>query len=142
MGRLKPIEAEFSEEIHIRISKRQKELLESKAIELRVDKSQLVRTAISDYINKNLNDTELLYASVNDNTVAMRRLHDQFELIYTFIIESTRHIIKVLPMNTVNTDSMADEEIEKIIRSTKEELLKHPKRLTQIVLDLYQNGVE
>ena len=67
MGRLKPIEAEFSEEIHIRISKRQKELLESKAIELRVDKSQLVRTAISDYINKNLNDTELLYASVNDN---------------------------------------------------------------------------
>ena len=67
MGRLKPIEAEFSAEIHIRISTRQKELLESKAIELRVDKSQLVRTAISDYINKNLNDTELLYASVNDN---------------------------------------------------------------------------
>ncbi len=144
MGRnAKPEEVKFSEVIRIRLSTHQYKVLHAKAIEQSSSISELTRQAVSNYINRNMTDSEIIHASLAENTRKMKYLENKMELLALIATEQTRFIMSVLPLVKHNTDEAVQNEFNVFMRKCGKTLKQnHTGMLESMVLDLYENQEE
>ena len=124
---------------NIRFSPRRGELLEGKAKEEGTTFSEIVRLSCMDYLNKDISDAELIYASLNDTKQRIRFLENKTELLAVFIMEIARRMIKTLPNRQSVSDEVAELEFQKFLDDSTFSLKNHHKLLLEsMVLDNYQ----
>lgn len=124
---------------NIRFTPRLAELIEGKAKEEGTTFSEIVRLSCMDYLNKDISDAELIYASLNDTKQRIRFLENKTELLAVFIMEIARRMIKTLPNRQSVSDEVAELEFQKFLDDSTFSLKNHHKRLLEsMVLDIYQ----
>ena len=100
---------------NIRFTPRLAELIEGKAKEEGTTFSEIVRLSCMDYLNKDISDAELIYASLNDTKQRIRFLENKTELLAVFIMEIARRMIKTLPNRQSVSDEVAELEFQKFL---------------------------
>lgn len=128
---------------NIRFTPRIVELIEMKAKEKDTTFSEIVRLACMDYLDKDITDAQLIYASLNDSKQKLRFLENKTELLAVFIMELARRMIKVLPNRQSISDEVAELEFKKFLDDSSYSLRKqHGGLLEAMVLDIYQQSEE
>lgn len=133
----------YEKERNIRFTSRIYDLVECKAKENNTSFSEIVRLALIDYLEKDIKDSELVYASLNDNKQKIRFLENKTELLAIFILEMVRRIIRVLPNRPGNSDELVELEFQRFLDDSALSLKKnHGGLLESMVLDIYQQQVQ
>lgn len=137
--RKKEAEEKYSVLQQLRITKQMDELLRAKALEKHTTESEIVRQAISNYINRAISDTEIVHASLMENTRKIRYLENKVELLALVIFEQTKLIMKSLPARQNVTDSLIQHDFEKF-KNNCTKILKsnHTGVLEAMILDSYE----
>lgn len=137
--RKKEAEEKYSVLQQLRITKQMDELLKAKALEKHTTESEIVRQAISNYINRAMSDTEIVHASLMENTRKTRYLENKVELLALVIFEQTKLIMKSLPSRPNVTDSLIQHDFEKF-KNNCTKILKsnHTGVLEAMILDSYE----
>ena len=126
---------------NVRFTPRLAELIEGKAKEKGTTFSEIVRLSCMDYLNKDISDAELIYASLNDTKQHLRFLENKTELLAVFIMEIARKMIKTLPNRQIVSDEIAELEFQKFLDDSTFSLKKQHKGLLEaMVLDIYQKS--
>ena len=126
---------------NIRFTPRLAELIEGKAKEKGTTFSEIVRLSCMDYLNKDISDAELIYASLNDTKQHLRFLENKTELLAVFIMEIARKMIKTLPSRQIVSDEILELEFQKFLDDSTFSLKKQHKGLLEaMVLDIYQKS--
>ena len=96
-----------------------------------------------DYLNNEISDAQLIYASLNDSKQKLRFLENKTELLAVFIMEMARRMIKTLPNRQSVSDEVAELEFQKFLDDSTLSLKKqHGGLLEAMVLDIYQKSGE
>lgn len=128
---------------NVRFTPRLVELIEMKATEKNTTFSEIVRIACMDYLNNEISDAQLIYASLNDNKQKLRFLENKTELLAVFIMEMARRMIKTLTNRQNVSDEVAELEFQKFLDDSSLSLKKqHGGLLEAMVLDIYQKSGE
>ena len=134
---------QYSETLQVRLTKQQVNLLKAKTLEQNVSISSLIRQAVVLYLNRTLSDTELLYASMNENVRNIRYLDNKVELLALIIMEQTKYQMRVLPSNPVNTDENAEFDYSKFEKNCFKSLRQnHRGKLESMLIDCYEQSGE
>lgn len=124
---------------NVRFTPRIVELIELKAKEKKTTFSEIVRLACMDYLDKDISDTQLVYASLNDSKQKLRFLENKTELLAVFILGLARRMIRTLPNRQSVSDEVAELEFQKFLdESTSSLRTRHGGLLEAMVLDIYQ----
>lgn len=131
----------YSEAKQVRLTQQQIKILEAKAAEQNSTVSELIRQSIMNYINRNMSDTEIIHASLVENSRKIRYLEDKIELLALIVMQQTKFIMKVMPQKQVNTEGVVESEFKKFqddcLKSFKS---NHGGMLESMILDLYEQG--
>ena len=71
----------YSVQRQLRFTKQMDELVKSKALEHHTTESEIIRQAVMNYINRSMSDTEIVHASLVENTRKIRYLENKVELL-------------------------------------------------------------
>lgn len=116
-------------------------LIKQKAIEKGISVSDLGREIINRYFEEEIQDPELIYASLNDAKDKIRFLENKIDLLLVILLELVRREIKVLPHRPSVTEEIAEHEYENFMNNVKTSLSgNHRGMLEAMVLDIYQQG--
>lgn len=141
VNRKKEEEVKFSVQKQIRYSKSMDELIKAKALEHHTTDSEIIRQAINNYINRSMSDTEIVHASITENTRKIRYLENKVELMALIIFEQTKLMMKILPNKQINSDFMVDKDFEKFKANCTNLLKKnHAGVLEGMILDAYEQS--
>lgn len=125
----------------IRISQTMDDYIKSKAFEKHTTDSEIIRQAISNYINRSMSDTEIVHASLAENSRKIRYLENKVELLALVVFEQTKFIMKSLPKTNVNTDYYVSHEFEKFMQNCTEILKQNNTGVLEaMILDSYEQG--
>lgn len=139
--RKKEAEEKFSVQRQLRITKQMDDLIKAKALEKHTSDSEILRQAIANYINRALSDTEIVHASLMENTRKIRYLENKVELLALVIFEQTKLFMKVLPSKQINTDVSVQHDFEKFMQNcTKILKSNHTGVLESMILDAYEQS--
>lgn len=134
----------FSVQKQIRLTRRTAELIKAKALEKHTTESGIVRRALASYMNRNMSDTEIVHASLAENTRKLRYLEDKVELLALIVMQQTKFLMRVMPGRQVNSDVLVEKDFERF-RNECMRMMKdnHGGMLESMILDLYeQDGTE
>lgn len=135
----KTTEANYTKPMQVRLTKEISNLVKSKALEQHTTESEIVRTAIIEYINHNTSDTQLLYSSITENTNKIKYLENKIEVLALLDMNLVKYIMKTLPINTANTPQMVEMLYEKFKKDCGSSLKSnHNGILESIILDTYE----
>lgn len=141
VNRKKEEEVKFSVQKQIRYSKSMDELIKAKALEHHTTDSEIIRQAINNYINRSMSDSEIVHASITENTRKIRYLENKVELMALIIFEQTKMMMKILPNKQINSDFMVDKDFEKFKANCTNLLKKnHAGVLEGMILDAYEQS--
>lgn len=134
----------FSESKQLRFTKQMAELVEAKALEKHTTESEIIRQAVANYINRSMSDTEIVHASLMENTRKIRYLENKVELLALIVFQQTKFMMRVLPSKAVNSDYAVEKNFEKFQQECMRILKSnHGGMLEAMILDLYeQSGSE
>lgn len=137
--RKKEAEEKYSVLQQLRITKQMDDLLKAKALEKHTTESEIIRQAISNYINRALSDTEIVHASLMENTRKIRYLENKVELLALVVFEQTKLIMKSLPSRPAVNETMVQHDFDKFMNNcTKILKSNHTGVLEAMILDSYE----
>lgn len=116
-------------------------LIKQKAKEKGLSKSDMGREIINRYFETEIQDPELIYASLNDAKTKIRFLENKIDLLSVMMLELVKREIKVLPNRPGVSEEIADIEYQNFLAAVKAALSgNHKGMLESMVLDIYQQG--
>ena len=127
----------------IRFPRRVGELIECRAKEKKTNFSEIVRIACMNYLDKYVQDSQLIYASLNDAKRKIGYLETKQDLMAILIIELAKKIIKDLPSRLNANDEIAELEFEKFLdMCTSEAKLTKSGFLDSLAMEVYERSVQ
>lgn len=133
----------YQETMQVRLTNQQKKILTAKAIEQNTTVSELIRQSVMNYINRNMSDSEIVHASLAENSRKIRYLENKIELLALINMQQTKFLMKVMPQKQINTDSLVEIEFKKFSDNCMKILkTNHTGILESMILDLYEQGGE
>lgn len=131
----------FTETKQIRLTKQMSEFLTAKALEKHATESEIIRQAVANYINRSMSDTEIVHASLIENTRKLRYLENKVELLALIVFQQTKFLMGVMPSRKVNSDTLVEADFERFRRECMRILKSnHGGMLEAMILDLYEQG--
>ena len=116
-------------------------LLEMKKKELGKSRSDTIRYIVDCYFDKEVQDPELIFASLNDTKQRVQELERRLNLIMVILLEQTKRQIQVLPNRKSVPDDVAEIEFNKFIEAVEYEIKKSDRgSIESMVLDIYQRS--
>ena len=133
----------YSVQRQLRFTKQMDELVKSKALEHHTTESEIIRQAVTNYINRSMSDTEIVHASLVENTRKIRYLENKVELLALVIFEQTKLMMKILPSKQMNSDFTVENDFKRFMQNCTK-LLKsnHTGVLEAMILDSYEQQEE
>lgn len=133
----------YSVQRQLRFTKQMDELVKSKALEHHTTESEIIRQAVMNYINRSMSDTEIVHASLVENTRKIRYLENKVELLALVIFEQTKLMMKILPSKQMNSDFTVENDFKRFMQNCTK-LLKsnHTGVLEAMILDSYEQQEE
>ncbi|MCQ2087759.1 MAG: hypothetical protein MJZ37_06840 [Bacilli bacterium] len=127
----------------IRFPRRVGELIECRAKEKKTNFSEIVRIACMNYLDKDIQDSQLIYASLNDAKRKIGYLETKQDLMAILIIELARKIIKDLPSRVNASDEITELEFDKFMDScsTEAKLTKNG-FLDSLAMEIYERSAK
>ena len=127
----------------IRFPRRVGELIECRAKEKKTNFSEIVRIVCMNYLDKDVQDSQLIYASLNDAKRKIGYLETKQDLMAILIIELAKKIIKDLPSRLNANDEIAELEFEKFLdMCTSEAKLTKSGFLDSLAMEVYERSVQ
>lgn len=140
---IKEESAKYSEQLKVRITQQQSNLIKSKALENNCTESELVRNALMYYINKSMSDNALIYSAMQEIIRKVKYLENKIDLTAMLLMQQTKHIIKTLPNKQVNSPEIVDIEFKSFIDECSKVIkLNHGSMLESWIMDLYEQDLE
>ena len=137
--RKKENEEKYEVQRQIRISKQMDELIKAKSLEKHATDSEIIRQAITNYINRSLSDTEIVHASLANNARKIHYLENKVELLALVVFEQTKMIMRNFPNTNTNSELVVQHEFEKFMNNcTKILKSNHTGVLEAMILDSYE----
>ncbi len=131
----------YQEVTQVRLTDQQKKILNAKAAEQNTTISELIRQAVMNYINRNMSDTEIVHASLVENSRKIKYLENKVELLALIIMQQTKYLMKVMPQKQINTENLVEVEYKKFSDDCMKILkTNHGGILESMILDLYEQG--
>lgn len=138
---LKEKDDTFSVQRQLRLTRQMDELVRAKALERHTTDSEIIRQAVANYINRSMSDTEIVHASLMENTRKIRYLENKVELLALVLFEHTKLMMRILPNRAVNSEFMVEKDFEKFMANCTSLLRKnHRGVLESMILDSYEQG--
>lgn len=127
----------------LRMTEQMQNLIKSKALEHNTTESEIIRQALNNYINRSMSDSEIVHASLVENSRKIRYLENKVELLALIVMQQTKFIMKMFPNRQINSDELVDIEYERFVRDcTKILKANHSGVLESMILDAYEQGDE
>lgn len=140
---IKEESAKYSEQLKVRITQQQSNLIKSKALETNCTESELVRNALMYYINRSMSDNALIYSAMQEIIRKVKYLENKIDLTAMLLMQQTKHIIKTLPNKQVNSPEIVDIEFKSFIDECSKVIkLNHGSMLESWIMDLYEQDLE
>lgn len=125
----------------IRMTEQMQNLIKSKALEHNTTESEIIRQALDNYINRCMSDSEIVHASLVENSRKIRYLENKVELLALIVMQQTKFIMKMFPNRQINSDELVDIEYERFVRDCTNILKSnHSGVLESMILDAYEQG--
>ena len=125
----------------LRMTEQMENLIKSKALEHNTTESEIIRQALSNYINRSMSDSEIVHASLVENSRKIRYLENKVELLALIVMQQTKFIMKMFPNRQINSDKLVNIEYERFVRDcTKILKSNHSGVLESMILDAYEQG--
>ena len=116
-------------------------LLDLKKDELGKSRSDTIRYIVDCYFDKEIQDPELIFASLNDTKQRVQELERRLNLILVVLLEQTKRQIEILPNRKSVPDDIAEIEFEKFLKAVEYEIKKSDRgSIESMVLDIYQRS--
>ncbi len=116
-------------------------LIDLKKDELGKSRSDTIRFIVDSYFDKEIQDPELIYASLNDSKRRIQELESRLDLVLVILLEQTKRQIKVLPSRQAVSDEVANIEYERFVEAIEREIKKGDRgSIESMVLDIYQHS--
>ena len=96
----------------LRMTEQMENLIKSKALEHNTTESEIIRQALSNYINRSMSDSEIVHASLVENSRKIRYLENKVELLALIVMQQTKFIMKMFPNRQINSDELVNIEYE------------------------------
>ena len=129
----------YSVEVRVRFTKKMSEIIEAKSLEHHTNISEIIRQAVANYVNRSMNDTEIVHASLIENSRKIRVLENKIELMALIVIQQSKFLMKVLPNKQINTDFVVEKEYENFMNECTRILqTNHQGVLESMILDAYE----
>ncbi|MBQ9623985.1 MAG: hypothetical protein IJP90_09830 [Treponema sp.] len=133
--------AKFSVQRQIRLTNQMDELVKAKALEKHTTDSEIIRQAVANYINRAMSDTEIVHASLVENSRKIRYLEKKIELFALIVFEQTKFLMRVMPTRQVNTEALVEKDFERFKNECMKSLKSnHGGILESMILDLYEQS--
>lgn len=131
----------LGESISFRLTPNIDFLIKEKAHEKGISRSDMGREIVNRYFEKEIQDPELIYSSLNDAKERIRFLENKIDLLSVMMLELVKREIKVLPSRPCKSEEIADIEYQDFMNGVNAELVgNHRGKLESMVLDIYQKG--
>ncbi|MCR5252594.1 MAG: ribbon-helix-helix protein, CopG family [Treponema sp.] len=129
----------YSVQMQLRFTQKMAELIEAKALEHHTSNSEIIRQAVMNYVNRSMSDTEIVHASLIENSRKIRFLESKIELMALIVLQQTKLLMKTLPNKQVNSDFVVEKEYEKFMNECSSILkTNHTGKLEAMILDAYE----
>lgn len=127
----------------LRLTQQMDELIKAKALEKHTSDSEIIRQAITNYINRSMSDTEIVHAALMENSRKIRYLENKVELLALVTFEQTKLLFKLLPTTHENSDFIVSRDYDKFMKNcTKLLRTNHTGVLESMILDSYEQSGE
>ena len=116
-------------------------LIGMKQQELGKSRSDTIRFIVDSYFDKEIQDPELIFGSLNDTKRRVQELESRLNLMMVVLLEQTKRQIKVLPNRQSVPDDVAKIEFDRFIESVQREIKNSDRgSIESMVLDIYQRS--
>lgn len=116
-------------------------LLGIKQSELKKNRSDTIRFIVDSWFDKEIQDPELIFASLNDTKKRIQELESRLNLLLVIMLEQTKRQIKILPNRQTVSDEVARIEFERFLEDIQIEIKKSDRgSIEALVLDIYQRS--
>ena len=116
-------------------------LIGLKQSELGKSRSDTIRFIVDSYFDKEIQDPELIFGSLNDTKRRVQELESRLNLMMVVLLEQTKRQIKVLPNRQSVPDDIARIEFERFLESVQREIKNSDRgSIESRVLDIYQRS--
>ena len=132
--------SKLGETIKVRFSPKIESMLKIKACEQKVSLSEVVREACYSYLNMQSDNTELLFASINNLKEQIRFQENKIDLLSVILLEQTKLLLQIFPSNHHIDSRIVEDEYEKFMDNVSFALKEnHGGKLESMFLDIYSN---
>lgn len=116
-------------------------LIGLKQSELGKSRSDTIRFIVDSYFDKEIQDPELIFGSLNDTKKRVQELESRLNLMMVVLLEQTKRQIKVLPNRQSIPDDVARIEFERFLETVQREIKNSDRgSIESMVLDIYQRS--
>ena len=116
-------------------------LLGIKQSELKKSRSDTISFIVDSWFDKEIQDPELIFASLNDTKKRIQELESRLNLLLVIMLEQTKRQIKILPNRQTVSDEVARIEFERFLEDIQIEIKKSDRgSIEAMVLDIYQRS--
>lgn len=116
-------------------------LIGLKQSELGKSRSDTIRFIVDSYFDKEIQDPELIFGSLNDTKRRVQELESRLNLMMVVLLEQTKRQIKVLPNRQAVPDDVARIEFERFLEAVQREIKNSDRgSIESMVLDIYQHS--
>ena len=116
-------------------------LLDLKKDELGKSRSDTIRYIVDCYFDKEIQDPELIFASLNDTKKRVQELESRLNLILVVLLEQTKRQIEILPNRKSVPEDIARIEFDRFLEAVEYEIKKGDRgSIESMVLDIYQRS--
>lgn len=137
----KPKEINYISLKHTRFTEEQVKLIRMKARETGCTDSEFIRTAVVQYINRNITDTEIIHAALVDLNRKQQYVENKLELLAMMIFQQAKLTMEKLPdvqnVNNDMVDVLMEEFKQKCVKTLK---TNHEGLLESMILDAYETS--
>lgn len=116
-------------------------LIGLKQSELGKSRSDTIRFIVDSYFDKEIQDPELIFGSLNNTKRRVQELESRLNLMMVVLLEQTKRQIKVLPNRQAVPDDVARIEFERFLEAVQREIKNSDRgSIESMVLDIYQRS--
>ena len=100
-----------------------------------------IRYIVDCYFDKEIQDPELIFASLNDTKKRVQELESRLTLILVVLLEQTKRQIEILPNRKSVPEDIARIEFDRFLEAVEYEIKKGDRgSIESMVLDIYQRS--